>query len=97
MLDCNKSYFRKFREFIQFSSPWDVGLINDLLNKSTKLIGFNIKFDLAWLRREFGFIPNNSVIIHDCQYAEFLFSKQTWRYPDLETSCSNYNLDIRLM
>lgn len=79
-----------------FSSPWDVGLINDLLNKSTKLIGFNIKFDLAWLRREFGFIPNNSVIIHDCQYAEFLFSKQTWRYPDLETSCSNYNLGHKI-
>lgn len=79
-----------------FSRPWDVGLINDLLLKSDQLIGFNIKFDLAWLRREFGFIPRHSTYIYDCQYAEFLFSKQTWRYPDLETSCSNYNLGHKI-
>jgi len=79
-----------------FSSPWDVGLINDLLLKSDQLIGFNIKFDLAWLRREFGFIPRHSTYIYDCQYAEFLFSRQTWKYPDLETSCSKYGLGHKI-
>ena len=79
-----------------FSRPWDVGLINDLLLKSDQLIGFNIKFDLAWLRREFGFIPRHSTYIYDCQYAEFLFSRQTWKYPDLETSCSKYGLGHKI-
>ena len=75
-----------------FSAPWDVGRINELLNLSTLIIGFNLKFDLAWLRHEFGFLlvlPNRC---YDCQYAEFLFSNQTWKYPDLETSCKQRGL-----
>ena len=75
-----------------FKSPWDVGRIHEILSLLTDIVVFNGKFDLAWLRREFGYIPNMRVRIHDCQYAEFLFSSQTWRFPDLRTSCEKRGL-----
>jgi len=76
-----------------FKSPWDVGLINEILHTGRELIFFNGKFDLSWLRREFGFVPAVGVRIYDCQYAEFLFSNQTWKFPDLRTSCANRGLN----
>lgn len=73
---------------LSFKKPWDVGLINEIFNSAKLIIGFNCKFDLSWLRREFGFVPAFGTRIHDCQYAEFLFSDQTWRFPDLGTACA---------
>lgn len=70
-----------------FTKPWDVGRINEIFNSAKLLVGFNCKFDLSWLRREFGYIPPFGLRIFDCQYAEFLFSRQTWKFPDLRTSC----------
>ena len=81
---------------LSFKKPWDVGRIHEILSSSNLLVGFNIKFDLSWLRREFGFIPKFGTRIHDCQYAEFLFSKQTWKFPDLRTACQNRGLDPKL-
>ena len=51
---------------------------------------------MSWLRREFGFIPTFGTRIHDCQYAEFLFSRQTWKFPDLRTACQKRGLDPKL-
>lgn len=76
-----------------FKSPWDVGRINEILRSDNLLVGFNIKFDLSWVRREFGFVPEFGTRIHDCQYAEFLFSRQTWKFPDLRTACQKRGLD----
>jgi len=72
---------------LSFKKPWDVGRINEIFNSAKLLVGFNLKFDLSWLRREFGFVPAFGTRIHDCQYPEFLFSSQTWRFPDLKTAC----------
>lgn len=72
---------------LSFTKPWDVGRINEILSSARLLVGFNVKFDLSWARREFGFIPAFGTRIHDCQYAEFLFSRQTWRFPDLREAC----------
>lgn len=82
-------------DLLTFTSPWDVGRILDVLNSASLIIGFNCKFDLSWLRREFGFVPRTLCRIWDCQYAEYLFSAQTWKYPDLKTSCQNCGLDAK--
>ena len=81
---------------LTFKKPWDVGRIHEILSSDNNLCGFNIKFDLAWLRREFNYVPPFGTRIHDCQYAEFLFAKQTWKFPDLRTSCEKRGLDPKL-
>ena len=53
------------------------------------IIGFNLKFDLAWLQRVFGF---KATCIWDCQLAEFIISRQKWKYPSLEETAVKYNL-----
>lgn len=60
-----------------------------ILTNASCLIGFNLKFDLNWLQRELGF---TTTCVWDCQLAEYMFSKQTWMYPDLETTCVNYEV-----
>lgn len=74
-----------------FSDQFDLAL--PILNSASCVTGFNLKFDLAWLRREIGFVPT---CVWDCQLAEFLFSNQTWLYPDLNTTCDNYMVGHKL-
>lgn len=64
-----------------------------ILLSASCVVGFNLKFDLNWLRRELGFIPT---CVWDCQLAEFMFSKQKWLYPDLNTTCDNYKVGHKL-
>lgn len=64
------------------------------LNSASCLVGTNFKFDLNWLRKILNYIP--TIPIWDLQLAEFLFSNQEWKYPDLETMCSNYNIPGKL-
>lgn len=77
---------------LSFKKPWDVGHINEVLASVKLFVGFNLKFDLSWLRREFGYIPPFGTRFHDCQYAEFIFSDQTWKFPDLGTACAKRGL-----
>lgn len=81
---------------LSFTKPWDVGRIREILDSATLLISFNIKFDLAWARREFGFIPKFGTRIYDPQYVEYLFSNQTWRFPDLRTACIKRNVQAKM-
>lgn len=64
-----------------------------ILASASCIVGFNLKFDLNWLRRELDFIPT---CVWDCQLAEFMFSNQTWLYPDLNTTCDNYMVGHKL-
>jgi DNA polymerase-1 len=64
------------------------------LEKASLLVGQNIKFDLHWMRRELGFIPKSP--IWELQNAEFLFSNQQWKYPDLDTMCKNYGVGEKI-
>lgn len=84
------------QQLFSFKKPWDVGLINEILSKAKLLIGFNLKFDLSWARREFGFVPAFGTRMFDPQYAEFLFSNQTWKFPDLRTACIKRNVRQKL-
>lgn len=80
-------------QLLHFKKPWDVGRIHDILSSADLLIGFNSKFDLSWARREFGFIPTFRTRVYDPQYAEYLFSNQTWKFPDLATACTTRGLN----
>lgn len=61
-----------------------------LLRDVDCLIGFNIKFDLHWLRRYLpSYIPNR---VWDCQLFEYIKSNQNKAYPDLDSSCESYGL-----
>ena len=67
---------------------WDAALAD--LNGASCIVGFNLKFDLAWLRKELGFEAKS---VWDCQLAEYIFSNQTWKYPDLNTTLLNYGFE----
>lgn len=64
-----------------------------ILKSASCIIGFNLKFDLAWVRRELGFV---SSCVWDCQLAEFMLTQQTWKYPDLGTTCEKYGVQKKL-
>lgn len=64
-----------------------------ILASASCVVGTNLKFDLAWIWTILGWKPTT---IWDLQIAEFLFSKQMWKYPDLNTMCLNYGLDTKL-
>lgn len=75
-----------------FQQPFDDSTVLALFNRATNLIGFNLKFDLAWMRRTFNYIPANTIKLFDCQYAEFIFSCQTMKYPSLNECCAIHGL-----
>lgn len=68
-------------------------IARDLLASVDLAVGFNIKFDIHWLRRELGYFPTS---VWDCQYAEFLFSDQTWKYPSLQETCEKRGLEGKI-
>lgn len=73
---------------------------NNLSNTQTSidgcdlLIGFNIKFDLHWIRR-YG-INFSSKRIWDCQLVHFILTGQTASYPSLNGVAAYYNLGTKL-
>ena len=58
-----------------------------ILENASCVIGFNLKFDLAWIRRHLAYVPS---VIWDCQLAEFIISGQTQKYPSLQGACERY-------
>lgn len=64
------------------------------INEATTLVGFNIKFDLHWLRR-YG-INYSHCRIHDCQLVHFMLTGQQESYPSLNGVASYYNLGSKL-
>ena len=58
------------------------------------IVGFNIKFDLHWLRK-IG-IDISKLQIWDCQLAEFILSNQTHKYPSLDDSAIKYGFAPKL-
>ena len=68
--------------------------IQQKIDESDILIGFNIKFDLHWIRR-YG-ITFSSKRIWDCQLVHFILTGQTESYPSLNGVCAHYGLDTKL-
>lgn len=73
----------------------DKEAISSLLQQSSLVIGFNIKFDLHWLRR-IGITFSIRMPVWDCQLAEFILSNQKNKYPSLEETASKYSLGHKL-
>lgn len=57
------------------------------------VVGFNIKFDLHWLRKNGHPLPTK---IWCCQVAEFILSGQTTPYPSLDKAAEKYGLGQKL-
>ena len=70
-------------------------LVSDRIKKAKLVIGFNIKFDLHWLRNIGCIIPIRTPI-WDCQLAEFILSNQKNAYPSLEESCARRGLGHKI-
>lgn len=69
-------------------------LFQTMINEADLIIGFNIKFDLHWIRR-YGF-DFEGKRVYDVQLAEFLLSNQTYSYPSLDGVCEIYRLGKKL-
>lgn len=85
---------RTYKEFdIEYTnSPYGLVLheLKKLLEEADLIIGFNIKFDLHWIRR---YIPNVRIrCVYDCQLGEFILGCQQSPYPSLDKSCTRRNL-----
>lgn len=68
--------------------------IQDDIFNADILVGFNIKFDLHWLRR-IG-IDFTGKRIWDCQIGEFLLNNQLTPYPSLDSAASKYGYQKKL-
>lgn len=69
-------------------------LAKEYLDKASVIIGANLKFDLNWLYREIGYVVKCPT--WDIQLAEFIFSNQNWRFPDVATMATNYEVGHKL-
>lgn len=63
-------------------------------DQADMLVGFNIKFDLHWLRKEG--IDFSKCRIWDCQLGEFLLNNQKTPYPSLDQAAEKYGLEKKL-
>ena len=72
----------------------DRSLIQNYLDNATVIMGFNLKFDLSWLRRyDYRF---DHCRIFDCQLAEFILGGQSEPYPSLNKTAERYGLGTKL-
>lgn len=68
--------------------------IRYLIAASDILVGFNLKYDLHWLRR-YG-VNTSNLAVWDCQIAQFIIECQTRPYPSLEDACEFWGLGKKL-
>lgn len=77
------------------NSPYNHNLLAvDKHCTDSLLIGFNIKFDLHWLKR-YG-IDFSSCKIWDCQLVHFILTNQQFPYPSLNAVAMYYGLEQKL-
>ena len=74
------------------SLPYAAGLeqIAQAFALAELVIGFNIKYDLHWLRRYIPSLPRKPVF--DCQLAQFILNAQASSYPSLNDVLCHYAL-----
>jgi len=68
--------------------------VQSLVNSFDLLIGFNLKFDLHWIRR-YG-IDFSKHSVWDCQLVQFILDNQATPYPSLDGVAAGYGLDSKL-
>ena len=68
--------------------------IQSRINDAEILVGFNIKFDLHWLRKYgINFVGKR---VWDCQLVHFILTGQQYTYPSLNSVAAYYNLGSKL-
>ena len=70
--------------------------LQEQLDEADLIIGFNIKFDIHWLRRAGITIDLLRHRVWDCQLAEFILEAQSTPYPSLNNTCAKYNVPLKL-
>ena len=68
--------------------------IQQIIRETELLIGFNLKFDIHWLRR-YG-INITCSAVWDCQLAHFILHQQQTPYPSLDDALAEYGLPKKL-
>lgn len=63
------------------------------IGQSSLIVGFNLKFDLHWIRRYGINLLNHK--LWDCQLAEFIIDNQRNRYPSLNDTLQKYGLPVK--
>lgn len=69
--------------------------IRKLIAAADVIIGFNVKFDLHWLRK-YGILEWQTKRIYDCQVGHFILTGQQHKYPSLNEVCTHYGLENKL-
>lgn len=72
----------------------DVECLQQNINTASILVGFNIKFDLHWLRK--AGIDISNVRVWDCQVAEYLLNYQKTPYPSLDQAAEKYGFEKKI-
>lgn len=83
---------------IEYDSEPYGSLLSDLaraLASCHTIVGFNCKFDLAWLNR-YGISLSPSQRVFDCQLAHFILTSQQHPFPSLNDVLGVYNLGSKL-
>ena len=77
-------------------SPYRMHLdtVQSRIDKCELLVGFNIKFDLHWIRR-YG-IQFSNKRVWDCQLVHFILTGQENTYPSLDSVAEHYGLPSKL-
>ena len=68
---------------------------NDVLASSSLVVGFNLKFDLHWIRR-IGCNLNNIKAVWDVQLAYFMLNCQNKPYPSLNEVAEEYGFGQKI-
>jgi DNA polymerase I-like protein with 3'-5' exonuclease and polymerase domains len=65
-----------------------------LFEKARLVVGFNLKYDIHWIRR---YIPDCPIpAAYDVQYGEFLLSHQLSTMPSLDDTLAKYGLPLKI-
>lgn len=81
-------------EYSDHAYRGDLASIQTAIDNSTTLVGFNIKFDLHWIKR-YG-INFSDKRIWDCQLVHFILTGQRESYPSLNDVAKHYGLASKL-
>lgn len=81
----------KETSFNYYDQPDFLTELRSYMQFAKLVVGFNLKFDLHWIRR-YGIQPPDRCRIWDCQLAEFIIEGQKNPYPSLNDCLKKYGL-----
>jgi DNA polymerase-1 len=83
---------------VEYDEPATKKVLDEIQQKvdqSKLIVGFNLKYDLHWLRR-YGIMLSDKARFWCCQIAQFVIQHQQNRYPSLNECCAFWGLEQKL-